>query len=106
MDNHDLKELESKVYEALRQVFDPEIPINIVELGLVYDVRITEEREVVVLMTLTVPNCPEAEALPVEAQEAIKAIDGVKDAKVLITFDPPWDRTMLSDEVKLTLGLF
>jgi FeS assembly SUF system protein len=106
MELKEIKELEAKAYEALRTVYDPEMPINIVELGLIYDVSITAEGEVVVLMTLTAPNCPEAEAIPVEAQQALKSIEGVKDAKVLLTFDPPWDKSRLSDEAKLALGLF
>ena len=101
-----LEEMKEKVIEKLKKVYDPEIPVNVYELGLIYDVQVTEAKEVVVLMTLTAANCPEAEALPVEAQERIREIPEVTDAKVIITFDPPWDMSRLSDEAKLELGMF
>ncbi|MGB9851985.1 MAG: iron-sulfur cluster assembly protein [Candidatus Kapaibacteriota bacterium] len=100
------KDLYEKVIKAIKTVYDPEIPVDIWELGLIYDIQITEENEVVVLMTLTAPNCPEAGGLPIEVEEAIKSIPDVKDAKVLITFDPPWDRSRMSDIARFELGLF
>jgi FeS assembly SUF system protein len=102
--NH--KELEEKVIRAIKQIYDPEIPVNIYELGLIYDIQITEQKEVVVLMTLTAPNCPEAESLPMQVEYNIRHLDGVKDAKVLLTFDPPWDKDRLSDVAKIELGMF
>jgi len=106
MDNKiSLLELEEKVIKVIKTVYDPEIPVDIYELGLIYDIQITENREVIVLMTLTAPNCPEAEYLPVELQEKIKRIPEVKDSRVLITFEPPYNRTLLSESAKLALGI-
>lgn len=98
--------LYEQVVKAIKTVYDPEIPVDIWELGLIYDLHITAENEVVVLMTLTAPNCPEAEGLPIQVEEAIRSIPGVKDSKVFLTFDPPWDRSRLSDVAKFELGLF
>ncbi len=100
------QELEIKAIEAIKTVFDPEIPVNIYDLGLIYDISITQENEVVVLMTLTAPGCPEAGVLPGQVEQAIREIEGVTDAKVILTFSPPWDKSLLSDEAKLELGLF
>lgn len=102
----EIQELEEKVIEQIRTVYDPEIPVNVYDLGLIYDVSITAEKEVVVLMTLTAPNCPEAGTLPGSVEMAVKEIPEVTDAKVIMTFNPPWDQSMLSDEAKLELGLF
>lgn len=99
-------ELYDKVVKAIKTVYDPEIPVDIWELGLIYDIQITNDNEVVVLMTLTAPNCPEAGGLPFEVEQAIKSIPEVKDAKVLLTFDPPWDRSRMSDIARFELGLF
>jgi len=104
--NPSKQELYDKVVKAIKTVYDPEIPVDIWELGLIYDIQITEENEVVVLMTLTAPNCPEAGGLPFEVEQAIKSITDVKDAKVLLTFDPPWDRSRMSDIARFELGLF
>lgn len=101
----DIGHLKNKVIEKIKEVYDPEIPVNVWDLGLIYDVQVTESQEVVVLMTLTAPNCPEAGGLPAEVQENIKSIEEVKDAKVLLTFDPPWDRSMVSEEVLFMMGL-
>ena len=101
-----LQEIEEKVIEQIKTVYDPEIPVNVYDLGLIYDVSITAEKEVVVLMTLTAPNCPEAGTLPGSVEMAVKELPEVKDAKVIMTFNPPWDQSMLSDEAKLELGLF
>ena len=99
-------QLESKVISVLRTIYDPEIPVNIYDLGLIYDIKITAENEIVVLMTLTAPACPVAGSLVAEVELRIKEIPEVKDAKVLLTFDPPWDPSLLSEEAKLTLGMF
>lgn len=98
------QELEQKVIAAIKEIFDPEIPVNIYDLGLIYDISITSENEVVVLMTLTSPNCPEAGGIPAEVQERIKDMPEVKDAKVLLTFDPSWDKSMMSELALFELG--
>ena len=101
IDTHDLGE---KIVKVLKTIFDPEIPVDIYELGLIYDVFINEDRDVKILMTLTTPNCPVAETLPVEVEEKVKSINEVKDAEVEITFDPPWTQDLMSEEAKLELG--
>ena len=93
-----------KIVKELKQVFDPEIPVDVYELGLIYDVFINEDYEVKILMTLTSPNCPVAESLPKEVEDKVKSIDEVKDAEVEITFDPPWTKDLMSEEAKLELG--
>ncbi len=98
------KELEQKVIDRIQTVYDPEIPISIYELGLIYDVSITARNEVVVLMTLTAPNCPEAEGMPIEVENKIKEIPEVADVKVILTFDPPWQKDMMSEAAQLELG--
>ena len=96
--------LGEKIVKELKQVFDPEIPVDVYELVLIYDVFINDVNEVKILMTLTSPNCPVAESLPKEVEDKVKSIDEVKDAEVEITFDPPWTKDLMSDEAKLELG--
>ena len=96
--------LGEKIVNELKQVYDPEIPVDVYELGLIYDVLINESNEVKILMTLTSPNCPVAESLPKEVEDKVKSLDEVKDAEVEITFDPPWTKDLMSDEAKLELG--
>ena len=96
--------LGEKIVNELKQVYDPEIPVDVYELGLIYDVFINEDYEVKILMTLTSPNCPVAESLPKEVEDKVKSIDEVKDAEVEITFDPPWTKDLMSEEAKLELG--
>ena len=103
--NIDVNALGEKIIRVLKSIFDPEIPVDIYELGLIYDVFVNEELEVKVLMTLTTPNCPVAETLPLEVEEKVKSLDDVKDAEVEITFDPPWSQDLMSDEAKLELGM-
>ena len=98
-------ELGDKIVNVLKTIYDPEIPVDIYELGLIYDVFVNEADEVKILMTLTTPNCPVAETLPVEVEEKVKSLDEVKDAEVEITFDPPWSQDLMSEEAKLELGL-
>ena len=98
-------ELGDKIVRVLKTIYDPEIPVDIYELGLIYDVFVNEEQEVKILMTLTTPNCPVAETLPVEVEEKVKSIDEVSDAIVEITFDPPWTQELMSEEAKLELGM-
>ena len=97
-------DLGEKIVRELKSIFDPEIPVDIYELGLIYDVLVNEDYEVKILMTLTSPNCPVAESLPQEVEEKIRSIDEVKTAEVEITFDPPWTKDMMSEEAKLELG--
>lgn len=101
----DINELGEKVVKVLKTIYDPEIPVDIYELGLIYDVFVNENYDVKILMTLTTPNCPVAETLPVEVEEKIKTIKNVKSAEVEITFDPPWSQDLMSEEAKLELGL-
>ena len=101
----DTTALGEKIVRVLKTIFDPEIPVDIYELGLIYDVFVNEDYEVKVLMTLTTPNCPVAESLPLEVEEKIKSLDEVKDAEVEITFDPPWTQELMSEEAKLELGM-
>jgi FeS assembly SUF system protein len=96
--------LRARVLEVLKTVYDPEIPVNIYELGLIYDVQVTNEGDVLVRMTLTAPNCPVAEILPNQVRQKILGIDGVTSAKIDLVFDPPWDRDKMSNAAKLTLG--
>lgn len=101
----DTQELGEKIVRVLKTIYDPEIPVDIYELGLIYDVFVNEDLEVRILMTLTSPNCPVAETLPVEVEEKVKSLDLVKDAEVEITFDPPWTQELMSEEAKLELGM-
>lgn len=98
-------ELEHKIIEALKTVFDPEVPVNIYELGLIYEVNVDDQKNVKIVMTLTAPNCPVAESLPVEVEETVKALEGVNEVEVVLTFEPSWDQDMMSEEAKLDLGL-
>ena len=99
------EDLGEKIVKELKSIFDPEIPVDIYELGLIYDVFVNEDNEVKILMTLTTPNCPVAETLPQEVEEKIKSIANVTDAEVEITFDPPWSQDLMSEEAKLELGM-
>ena len=101
----DTVELGDKIVRVLKTIYDPEIPVDIYELGLIYDVFVNEDNDVKILMTLTSPNCPVAETLPVEVEEKVKSLDMVKDAEVEITFDPPWTQDLMSEEAKLELGM-
>lgn len=101
----DTRELGEKVVTVIKTIFDPEIPVDIYELGLIYDVFVNEDYAVKVLMTLTTPNCPVAESLPLEVENKIKSIPSVTDAEVEITFDPPWTQELMSEEAKLELGM-
>ncbi len=97
--------IEKLVVEAIRTCYDPEIPVNIYELGLIYDVKVDPTGVAAVRMTLTSPNCPSAQELPLEVEAKVRAVPGVTDAKVEIVFDPPWNTCMMSEAAKLQLGL-
>ncbi|CCW34430.1 FeS assembly SUF system protein [Chthonomonas calidirosea] len=102
----DVTILKGEVIEALRTVYDPEIPVNIYELGLIYDLDVTPEGEVNIRMTLTSPACPVAGSLPGEVQEKVASVPGVKNVNVTVVWDPPWNLDMMSEEAKLELGIF
>jgi FeS assembly SUF system protein len=104
MDKAAIKALEEQIIAALKEIYDPEIPVDIFELGLIYEVKIKKDRHVDIDMTLTSPNCPVAESLPVEVREKVESVDGVSSANVNIVFDPPWDKDMMSEEAQLELG--
>jgi FeS assembly SUF system protein len=97
--------LQEKVVEALKTVRDPEIPVNLVDLGLIYELIVNKDGTIYVEMTLTTPACPVAGALPGQVQQAIAAVPGVHDARVKLVWSPPWDRNRMSEEAKLELGL-
>jgi|TARA_B110000967_G_C18866817_1_gene553144 FeS assembly SUF system protein len=99
-----IENLGDKIVEVLKTIYDPEIPVDIYELGLIYDVMVNDENDVKILMTLTSPNCPVAETLPLEVEEKVKTLEEVKGAEVEITFDPAWTQDMMSEEAKLELG--
>ena len=100
------QELEEKIIETLKTVYDPEIPVNIYELGLIYSIEILEGNDVKVTMTLTAPNCPMADMILEEVNEKVNAVEGVEDATVILTFEPEWNKDMMSEEAKLELGFF
>ena len=104
-ENFDPNILGEKIVMVLKTVFDPEIPVDIYELGLIYDVMINEDRDVKILMTLTTPNCPVAESLPLDVENKVKAMEEVNEAVVEITFDHPWSQDLMSDEAKLEIGI-
>lgn len=98
-------DLYEQVIAALKDIYDPEIPVNIYDLGLIYRVEVTEEADVAITMTLTTPHCPVAESMPTDIELRIGSIPGVRDADVVVTWDPPWDSTKMSDEARLELGM-
>lgn len=100
------KELYDRVIETIKTCYDPEIPVDIYELGLIYEVKVIEGNDVHVKMTLTSPACPVAESLPLEVEQKIKSIPDVNNAKVELTFDPPWDKDMMSEEARMELGMW
>jgi FeS assembly SUF system protein len=104
MDEKIKEDLGEKIVEIIKTIYDPEIPVDIYELGLIYDVFVNENMDVKILMTLTSPNCPVAETLPMEVEEKIRSIEEVNSAEVEITFDPSWSQDMMSEEAKLELG--
>ncbi len=97
--------LEEKIVNVLKNIYDPELPVNIYDLGLVYEHKVTDEGKVIIVMTLTAPNCPVADILPQQVKEELFFLTGVKQVDVTITFDPPWGQDMISEEAKLEMGL-
>jgi len=105
MDTNELQLKGDQIVEKLKTIFDPEIPVDIYELGLIYDVQVSDQKQAKVLMTLTSPNCPVAESLPIEVEEKVKTIEGIDECEVEITFEPPWTKDMMSEEARLELGM-
>lgn len=97
--------IEAQVIEALRTCFDPEIPVNIYEMGLIYEVKADEAGAVAIQMTLTSPHCPAAQSIPAEVEQKVRAIDGVTDIKIDIVWEPPWDQSKMSEVARLQLGM-
>jgi FeS assembly SUF system protein len=100
----DTEELKEKVIEALQTVYDPEIPVNIYDLGLIYETAILPINNVQIVMTLTSPGCPAAQVIPVEIEQKIRQIEGVNEVHVSVVWDPPWDKSMMSETAQLELG--
>lgn len=100
----DKNELRERVIDVLKTIFDPEIPVDIYELGLVYGIDVLENNEIKITMTLTSPSCPVAETLPPDVEQKVAGIDGINGCKVEITWDPPWDKSMMSEAAMLELG--
>lgn len=101
----DFLEIEGKIVEALKKVYDPEIPVNVYDLGLIYEIDLTDEREAKIKMTLTAPNCPVVDILLMDVENAVGSVEGVDKVHINLVFDPPWDKFMLSEEAKLELGM-
>jgi len=97
--------IEAAVVSVLKTTFDPEIPVNIYDLGLIYDIEVNDNKKVRITMTLTAPNCPVADSLPNEIRDSIAAINGVSDVDINLVFDPPWNQSMMSEEALLELGM-
>jgi len=100
-----MSDIKSKVIEAVKKIYDPEIPVNIYELGLIYKIDVDEKNKVNVDMTLTSPNCPVAESLPNEVKENIKKVEGVSEVNLNLVWEPPWDKDKMSEAAKLELNL-
>jgi len=101
----DESQLKQKVIEKLQTIFDPEIPVNIYELGLIYEVNVLPINNVQIVMTLTAPSCPAAQSLPIEVDQKLREIEGVNDVHVAVTWAPPWDKSMMSEAAQLELGM-
>jgi len=96
--------MEAKIVRALKTVYDPEIPVNVYDLGLIYEITVDENKVARITMTLTAPNCPMADDLIANIRNMVGSVSGVKDVELTLTFDPPWDKSMMSEEAKLELG--
>jgi FeS assembly SUF system protein len=105
MGSENLLKLETEIVNVLRNIYDPEIPVNIFDLGLIYEINVDDNDNVDLKMTMTAPNCPMADELLAEVTEKVKAIPGVKEFKLILTFDPPWTKEMMTEEAMLELGL-
>jgi FeS assembly SUF system protein len=101
----DFLEIEGKIVEALKTVYDPEIPVNVYDLGLIYEIDYTDKKEAKIEMTLTAPNCPMVDMLMMDVENAVNALEEVEKTSINLVFEPQWDKTMLSEEARLELGL-
>lgn len=106
MANMNYLETESGIIDALRSVYDPEIPVNIYDLGLIYEIKVSGQGDVYIKMTLTSPNCPIAEDMPINVRDAVASVEGIQKVDVELTFEPEWTKEMMSDAAKLELGFF
>tara|TARA_B100000795_G_scaffold168208_1_gene126651 strand:+ start:1798 stop:2118 length:321 start_codon:yes stop_codon:yes gene_type:complete len=104
MTEEQMQAIGEKVIEVIKTIYDPEIPVDIYELGLIYDVRVSEETDIEIDMTLTSPSCPVAESMPEEVREKVSSLDEVNKVEVIMVFEPTWDKDMMSEEAKLELG--
>jgi FeS assembly SUF system protein len=105
MENNNLLQIETEIVRLLKETFDPEIPVNIYDLGLIYKIDVDDYHQVEITMTLTAPNCPMADELLMEVKEKVESIEGVKGVAINLTFDPPWEKEMMTEEAMLELGL-
>jgi len=94
-----------KIIDEIRKIYDPELPVNIYELGLIYDIQVKDEKFVIIKMTLTTPNCPVAESLPKEVKEGVMQVEGIEDVDLELVWDPPWNKDMMSEAAKLEMNL-
>lgn len=106
MTPQEILDVEKNIIYALKNIYDPEIPVNIYDLGLIYDIEFTPERVAMIRMTLTAPNCPMADELLQQVEQDVKTVDGVQTVEITLIFEPPWDRSMMSEEALLEMGLF
>ncbi len=104
-DYNEILQLETNIVQVLKAIYDPEIPVNIYDLGLIYDINIDDGFNAEIVMTLTAPNCPIADEILLEVKERVGAVEGIKTSEVKLVFDPPWDQSMMTDEAKLELGM-
>lgn len=104
--SEELAALTDDIVAAMKSVYDPEIPVDIYELGLIYKVDVSDDRDIAILMTLTAPGCPVAGTMPEMVADAVRSVDGVGDVNVTLTFDPPWDQSLMSDEARLALNMY
>jgi FeS assembly SUF system protein len=105
MEIEEVRQLEKSIVNALKTIYDPEIPVDIYELGLIYEIKINEDRHATIVMTLTSPSCPVAESLPLEVQEKAAGVEGISSAEIDLTWEPTWDKDMMSEEALVELGL-
>ena len=105
MEIEEVRQLEKSIVSALKTIYDPEIPVDIYELGLIYEIKINDERHATIVMTLTSPSCPVAESLPLEVQEKVAGVEGISSAEIDLTWEPTWDKDMMSEEALVELGM-
>jgi len=101
----DFLQMETRIVEVLKTIYDPEIPVNVFDLGLIYDVAVADNHSVIITMTLTAPNCPLADFIVLQVKEGVEAVEGVNGVEIRLVFDPPWSKDMMSEEAMLELGL-